>query len=415
MLIKPLYVLPIPWIDFTQGTERILPAAATGIGTSLAPLVIGMVLPFWVVAGAAAAALGSVVVNPLLHRAGLLTTWRPGMDTISTVFANNLDFWISFGIGTGVAIGLLGIGKTGATFVRQRKEGRGFFALAKPPLGRGDFSVAAGLGLFCLGTAGYIILAKRLVPDFPLYFLLFYGLLWTPLDSYISARMVGLTGQWLGIPFVRESTFILSGYRGIAIWFAPIPLANYGVYTQRFRELELTGTKITSIIKAELLMVPVLIFCSLLFWSLIWRLGPIPSDVYPYAQKFWNFTAMNQVLWMTATTENRGMFLQAVKVPVILGGLGFALAAYGIFTALGWPAMAIYGFIGAVGQIPHDYIVLLAGALLGRYYLARRFGEGQWRQWTPVLAAGFSCGMGLIGMCAIAVALISKSVAQLPF
>ena len=44
-----------------------------------------------------------------------------------------------------------------------------------------------------------------------------------------------------------------------------------------------------------------------------------------------------------------------------------------------------------------------------------RFGRQEWSQWAPVLAAGFSCGMGLIGMCAIAVALISKSVAQLPF
>jgi hypothetical protein len=415
MLIKPLYILPIPWIDFTQGTERLLPAAATGIGTSLAPLVTGMVLPYWVVVGGACAALGSLVINPALHRAGLLTTWRPGMDTISTVFANNLDFWISFGIGTGVAIGLLGMGKAVAHFARQRREGRGIFALGKPPVGRGDFSVAVALLLFVLGTIGYITLSRRLVPDFPLYFFIFYGFLWTPFDSYINARMVGLTGQYVGIPFVRESTFILSRYRGIAIWFAPIPLANYGGYTQRFRELELTGTRIRSIVKAELLMVPIVLLCSLLFWSLIWRLGPIPSDVYPYAQKFWNFTAMNQVLWMTATTENQGMFLQAIKAPVIFSGLGFALVAYFVFTALGWPAMAIYGLIGAIGQIPHDYIVMLAGALLGRYCLSKRFGKEEWTRWTPVLAAGFSCGMGLIGMCAIAIALISKSVAQLPF
>jgi len=32
-----------------------------------------------------------------------------------------------------------------------------------------------------------------------------------------------------------------------------------------------------------------------------------------------------------------------------------------------------------------------------------------------VLLAGFSCGMGLIGMCAIAIALVSQSVTQMPF
>jgi len=253
------------------------------------------------------------------------------------------------------------------------------------------------------------------VPGFPLLFFVFYGFVWTPFTSYVDARMIGLTGQYVPIPFVREATFILSGYRGVQIWFAPIPLASYGGYAQRFREVELTGTKITSLLKAEALMLPVVLLCSLIFWSLIWRLGPIPSPLYPYAQKFWNFNAMNQALWITATTERRALFLQAIKPPVIASGLGFGVLAYLLFTRLSWPAMAIYGFIGAVGQIPHYYLMEVIGALVGRYYLQQRFGEQQWRVWAPVLAAGFACGMGLIGMCAIAVALISKSVAQLPF
>jgi len=35
--------------------------------------------------------------------------------------------------------------------------------------------------------------------------------------------------------------------------------------------------------------------------------------------------------------------------------------------------------------------------------------------WAPVLLAGFSCGMGLIGMAAIALAIIGKSVSYLPY
>jgi hypothetical protein len=36
-------------------------------------------------------------------------------------------------------------------------------------------------------------------------------------------------------------------------------------------------------------------------------------------------------------------------------------------------------------------------------------------RYAPVLLAGFFCGMGLVGMFAIALALIAKSVSVLPF
>jgi xanthosine utilization system XapX-like protein len=51
--------------------------------------------------------------------------------------------------------------------------------------------------------------------------------------------MVGLTGQFVGIPFVQEGTFILSGYKGTALWFAPIPIHNYG---GQIAEPSMTGT-----------------------------------------------------------------------------------------------------------------------------------------------------------------------------
>ena len=60
-------------------------------------------------------------------------------------------------------------------------------------------------------------------------------------------------------------------------------------------------------------------------------------------------------------------------------------------------------------------ILQFAGALLGRYYFAKRFGESKWKAYAPILLAGYSCGMGLIGMTSIAVALISKAVSSVVF
>ncbi|MDP6042743.1 MAG: peptide transporter, partial [Candidatus Latescibacteria bacterium] len=87
----PIALLPIPWIDLTRTTESFLPAAPLGIGTDLGLVLIGMVLPFWVVVGSFAAAMVHALGSPVLYHAGYLTHWRPGMDTILTHFSNDID------------------------------------------------------------------------------------------------------------------------------------------------------------------------------------------------------------------------------------------------------------------------------------------------------------------------------------
>ncbi len=415
---QPINLIPIPWIDMTNTTEKFLPASPTGIMTDLSVLMIGFVLPFWVIVGGFIMALVYVFANPILYKAGLLTIWRPGMDTITTQFSNSVDLWMSFSIGTGFAVGIIGL----VTILRSarralsgpRKRG---YRFSPPPPGRGDIPIWVGIGLYLLTTIAYVIVCSFLLQDdkFSISFLIIFGFLVTPVLSYINARMVALTAQTVGFPMIREGTFILSGYRGVDIWFAPIPYSNYGQTAQLFRQFELTGTKFTSIIKAELLMLPIAFGCSFIFWSLIWRTNAIPSAMFQYAQKFWHLIALNQSIWYSATTEGNRLFVQAIK-PLWIGvGLGFGLGSYIILSVFGLPIMLIYGFIRGAGQLPHALIPELIGALIGRYYFENRFGRKTWRQYAPVLLAGYAAGMGLIGMGAVAIALISKSVLQLPY
>ena len=51
VLIEPIRLIPIPWIELTLHTEDWLPAVATGIQLDLGLVFIGMVLPFWAVMG----------------------------------------------------------------------------------------------------------------------------------------------------------------------------------------------------------------------------------------------------------------------------------------------------------------------------------------------------------------------------
>ena len=153
---------------------------------------------------------------------------------------------------------------------------------------------------------GLIGIAAWLLPGISqfIWFFLFFGFVFTPFQSFVNARLVGMVGQTVDIPFVREATIILSGYRGVDIWFIPFPLGNYGAQTQKFREIELTGTQFTSIIRAELFMVPIVLFTSFLYGSYIWKLAPIPSASYPYAQLIWRLRAYQQCLFITGTMRS---------------------------------------------------------------------------------------------------------------
>ena len=57
-------------------------------------------------------------------------------------------------------------------------------------------------------TSAYVLLCVWLVPSFPVAFFLIYGFVYTPLISYITARMEGIAGQFVSLPLVREASFI---------------------------------------------------------------------------------------------------------------------------------------------------------------------------------------------------------------
>ena len=72
----------------------------------------------------------------------------------------------------------------------------------------------------------------------------------------------------------------LSGYQGVAVWFLPIPIANYGMRTMFYRTCELVGTKFTSVWKAMLLLYPLVIVCIVVFSNFI-GIDLVPEDTFP--------------------------------------------------------------------------------------------------------------------------------------
>ncbi len=420
LLSQPIRLIPIPWVELTGYTEEMLPAVATGIQLDLGLVFVGMVLPFWAVIGGFLGLIITIIANPILFEHGVLTRWRQGMSTVDTVFANNFDFYMSFGIGLGLAIAVIGIWYTVRSFFKRPGETNiDVKALFNPPPGRGDFNFWISIGIYLFSTVCYILFCIWLVPGFPWIFFVAYGFLYTPIISYITARMEGIAGQFISLPLVREASFIAGakyfGYSGIEIWYAPIPIHNYGEATVKFREIELTGTSLRGVIKAEIVVFPVVMTASLLFSAFLWRLAPIPSQSYPYAQELWHLQALNAFLMQTSTLEGNSLFFQALNWIYVAAGLGFGLLSYVFLSLAGLPVLLVYGVVRGLGQsTPHGMILELVGALLGRFYFLKKYGKN-WRQYSPVLLAGFSCGMGLAGMFAMGCTLILKSLSRMAY
>jgi len=427
-----LRILPLPFADLTGYTERALPAVPFMVSFDLTFVVMGMVLPFWAMTGSFLGFVAAAIANPIMQGAGILDSWEPGIGGIQTIQSNTMDFYFSFSLGLSLAVATIGIIHVVTNLRKKRREmreegrpGIEWSRLFKPPPGRGDIPLWIGLGIYLFSTLTYITLAYLLVnhfagplygSKFPLWLLAFYGFVYTPIMSYVSSRMEGIVGMQVAIPFVREATFILSGYKGAAIWFAPIPMHDYGRQAQFFKITELTGTKITSIIKAEVLIFPIVAIGSILFSQFIWSIDNVPSEMFPYANEFWELKAYQQGLVFSATLpgEAASPFREAFR-PEFLGlGLGLGLSLYGVLSHFGLPIFLVYGLVRGLDQsAPHAVIPMFLGALLGRFGCRKWFGD-DWPKYRIVFAAGFTAGVGLITMLSLGVVFMSKSVVKLP-
>lgn len=414
-------LLPIPFADLMPSTETILPAAPTGFNPNLGLALAGFVLPFEMVTGSfISSVICQIGLNPIFYHAGLLPQWHPGMGTIPTRISNNFDLWLSIGVGIQLAIALIGLTiviKSSIAASRGLNRGdRGAWHLV--PRGRGDKAntVFVALIVWAAATAAYIAFTQFLLPGFPLWLLLVYGFVWTPINSFVAARMFGLTSQGVSFPYLKELTIMKSGYQKIDVWYAPMPLHDYGALAQQFREVELTRTRFTSIVKAELLMFPLILVGGLIYWQFIWHTSPVPSPQYPFAQKMWPVIASQQAIWNQINKpDGASWVLQAIK-PTVIGISGVAaLGLYGAMSIAKLPILAFYGAAGGTGALPHDTLPMFIGACFSKFYFAKRLGRERWAQYAPVLLAGFACGTGLVSMGAIALALISKAVQPLPF
>ena len=424
LLDRPITILPIPFVDWTPKTSSFLPAVATGISLNLGQFMIGMVLPFFAMLGSFLALVLQFVANPVLYKFGMLPSWQPSDDTIMTQFHNYMDFYFSFGLGVAGAIAIVGIWQV-VRGVRQRSKAARDAALKRQmeedtsvPEGRGDIPVPWILVTYLITSSSYILVSGYLINWHRgvMVVMVLLAYIYTPLNSYVTARLEGMAGQMLTIPFVREAAFIFSGFNGVKVWFLPIPLANYGRRTVFYRQAELTGTRFWSLWKAELILVPIILVSVLMFSQFIWSLAPIPSVNYPFAERMWELQAAQRSVIYSATMGRHTLFNEAFNLWYLLSGVGVGVLLFALLIVLGMPIMLAYGMVRGLNAmaLPHVILPQFLGACLGRFYFERRMGL-TWRKYVPVVAAGFTCGMGLVTVLGVGVTFLARAVIKIPF
>ena len=417
---RPLQIFQIPFADFTPYTQKFLPAVATGYSFDLGNVILGMTLPFWSMVGSFVGLIFTFVMNPILYLAGRMPTWNEGDTTVVTLFANNVDFYFSFQIGISLAIAVFGIwiafrtmrkGRGNASSRRRAEEVKAHAAA------RGHIPDALVLATYAFACSAYILMCGWLIDWHRgvMVVLLFFAFLYTPLISYVTARLEGLAGQVIEIPFITEISFILSGYTGAKIWFLPIPKANYGVQVVSYKQAELLGCRFGSVWKAQLLLFPIIILSSLFFSSFIWSLAEIPSAVYPYTEKIWDLTAKNTCLVYSATLGEYSQFSEALGWGRFLAGFGSAGAVMGLLGWFGAPTMLFFGVVRGLGQTaPHTVVPNFLGALIGKFYFERRY-KREWRKMIPVVSSGFFVGTGLVSILSVGFVFLAKAVSTVAY
>ena len=427
---QAITIFPIPFSDWTPVTSKALPAFATGLSLDMTNLLAGMVMPFYGILGGFIGLIITAIANPLLYKFGYLPSWEPGMDTIRTSFACTIDFYFSFSIGISCAFAIAGFYQVFRSLrdtkedVKKQQEARLIIdeesgqADLERISHRGDIPapiIIATYFMTCflyIGISGYLIEWHRGV----MICMLFFAFLYTPLISYVTARLQGMTGMSVEIPNVREAAFLMSGYSGgVKIWFLPVPLSNYGFGVSSWRVAELTGTRFWSLWKTDIILTPIILLSSIFFMEFIWSLAPVPSPAYPYAQKMWELQAAQQTIFMTSTLGRFSQFEETFRWSYLTLGMSMGTVLFFVLYALNLPIMLVYGMVAGLNvTTPHSVIPQFIGALIGRYYFQRKMGL-KWRQYIPVVAAGFGCGMGLITVFSVGITFLAKAVVKLSF
>ena len=409
---KPIKTLPIPWFDFTKDLERICPGMAFGVATDIMILASGFVLPEGVIIGMLIGSiLRFIIINPLLLHLGLTDwakQWVPGMDLTKIYQESTLYFWINPIIGMGFAVGIVPILLRGREFIQVFRRLFQFKTASSRMKRFSGFppNLWLLLALFMMGCVGAIILDLWLVPDFPIWALIFYEIILPFVTMLMSGRIIGLTGQNIELPYMKQLIIIASGHPRIDAWFLPLSV-NPGIgWLRSFKLCELTKTTVNSMILTNFIAWPFGVLMGFLFTQIFWWIAPIPSVLFPAPAIQWPIRIMHQCIWITRPVHLFHLDM-IVGSFIILGG--FIV----LFNLINIPINIVGVVTGLSSPIPVPTTIFIG------YIIRKVLGQVMGKKWVQsnraVIASGLMLGEGIAIIFGVMGALLILSLWTKPF
>ena len=406
----PIVAIPQPWIDLTRFVGWILPGASFGVATGLTVFAMGYILPFRVIVSMFVGSLSFYLVgNALLVNWGLFTEWFPGMSISDAWNRSVLGFWASPMIGLIIAATILPLLRHPGNFVKTFRD------LLKMPTSAkrgGSISLKLIIALFLLTTLGSVLFVWMLVPGFRswVWVLILLSVGWTFIFTLASARAIGVTGMGPLAPYsstlyVREASYIATGYAGADIWFAPLVVSSGGSFMcSVFKTAKLTGTNPIDYVKAYFIAFFVALIMGYIYVSAFWRIAPMPSVLFPCP--FWPLQATIQSLFITRSLE--------LFNPTLLIGAATVGSILFFIIEVGHLPLSLMGLaLGPTLPIPYTLSYMI-GAIAAKL-VERRMGKEWFQTNRSVIVAGIFTGVGLTVAFSTAIALIASSMWAMPY
>jgi len=401
-------LLPIFTYDLTLVLEHFMPGAALGVDFNLLTFSSGLVIPL---RRAALLLAGSILVyvigNHLLVVASYWTQspigrWMPGSNLFYCIRWSSFNFWTSFNMGVALSAAILPL------LVKRETVKEVFFTITRAAKRETGYASRALLVFLGVSAINILVLTVAL-PNFPIYILAVFMILWPLVSTLVSASSIGSSVYGFNIPYVKEGLIIASRYKGLDVWIYPLTLDPGGAkYTANFKTAVLCGVKPRDYIKFSLLAVSVGIILSLFFTSLLWYMHPIPSWSYPATAYNWQISTYNFLLnisWMS-----RG---EIIRPHIILLGALAGGAAY-IVSYFFNKEPLFFSLVAGLSLAPSAALTTFIGSLVSSLLMARVFKE-KWGEYVGSVTSGLTAGWGAVSSFASIIAFLQRGTWVLPY
>jgi len=419
-LILGQQLIPIPWIDFTQFTEKYLPGALLGVGTDISVLTFGFLVPFSeAVYMFASSMICWIFVNSLAlsNFSNVFPEWASeyfhGMNLATVYQRSYLTVWIIPSIGFSFALaamvlpyGIKGIFKAFKELSKVKVSAETGY----PPL-----KVLAGM--YLLGTLGSVITFHLLVPEFPVVIPLILSVGWSMVNAIIATRAIGTTGYSFSAGPVWNVSVYATGYQGVKAWiFTPYiggsPTMEGGTpgWSNMIKAGYLTRTKPIDFFEALVVAIIAYHVFSYIYASFFWKIAPIPSSVYPNTAISWPIDILSMGTWITGKIGVKLWLL----IYSFAGMLAVCVSGQLVSRLLHVPFSPVAVVTGAL-NLPPYMIPMFLGSVLGRFAIPRFVKKDYWRENRGIIIAGLLCGESIVVGIGIAASIISKATWMKPY